>query len=91
MAPSLHRRQRDRSNRQSPNDRPPNRELRLISFEIAPDATAEMLFEVAVGKPGPIGQAVHLFLDEEGVLKKIDLEFESEALPKIGDDTSTKE
>ena len=26
-----------------------------------------MLFEVAVGKPGPIGQAVHLFLDEEAV------------------------
>ncbi len=50
-----------------------------------------MLFEVAVGKPGPIGQAVHLFLDEEGVLKKIDLEFESEALPKIGGDSATEE
>lgn len=42
-----------------------------------------MLFEVAVGKPGPIGQAVHLFLDEESVLKKIDLEFESVAISKV--------
>jgi hypothetical protein len=50
-----------------------------------------MLFEVAVGKPGPIGQAVHLFLDEESVLKKIDLEFESEALPKFGGDSATNE
>jgi hypothetical protein len=43
-----------------------------------------MLFEVAVGKPGHIGQAVHLFLDEENVLKKLDLEFASEAMPNIG-------
>ena len=50
-----------------------------------------MLFEVDVGKPGPIGQAVHLFLDEEEVLKKIDLEFASEALPKIGDPSTINE
>ncbi|MEZ6096484.1 MAG: hypothetical protein R3C03_20025 [Pirellulaceae bacterium] len=39
---------------------------------------------VICGQPGPMNQQVHLYVEEEGVLKELELEFASEAVSTEG-------
>ncbi len=52
-----------------------------MPFTIPANSAADFKLALFAGQPGEMSQLIHLYLEEEGVLKKLELQFKAIASP----------